>query len=587
MMHKTILSSPSAPLAFLFLLAAACSASSDDSDSPATSLEGGSEADTGTVSETSEGGDGDQGSDSSTDADTGDGGDGDGDGEGGDGDGDGDGDACAAPLDEGKPLPCELQAQPGSFAPVLQWEWEGDLENGNTFVISTPLVGNFTDDNDDGSIDLCDTPDVIVSAFSPETFTNIDLIYGSSAKLYVLDGADGSLHFSIDDPITWFAIPALADIDGDGEPEIIAPQTISGNLMAWKTDGTRVEGFDDSWVEPGEPVTPTLEVGSPIAVHNLDEDGLPEILMGKWIFDASGQFLAELDVGPQVPYRALVVADLDEDGINEIVAGHRAWSYTGSGMLTAYFDAAVTAGQPQVADLTGDGHPEVLITSSEGVSVLDYQGNVLIAEFKPSSEPTGALAWERPATVHDFDGDGQAEFAFSIADTYMVLEMVDDGGWTLQTLAQWPVLDASGLAAGTAFDFLGDGDAEAMYADEDVLYVWESSDDQLEPYVAEGRTSRTIVEYPVVADVDNDNSAEIVVVSNENPSGGVTSPPVQVYGDMNNRWIPARRIWNQHAYVITNVREDGTIPADPRHSWKTFNSFRTNSQIENNLGCIP
>ena len=223
MMHKTILSSPSAPLAFLFLLAAACSASSDDSDSPATSLEGGSEADTGTVSETSEGGDGDQGSDSSTDADTGDGGDGDGDGEGGDGDGDGD--ACAAPLDEGKPLPCELQAQPGSFAPVLQWEWEGDLENGNTFVISTPLVGNFTDDNDDGSIDLCDTPDVIVSAFSPETFTNIDLIYGSSAKLYVLDGADGSLHFSIDDPITWFAIPALADIDGDGEPEIIAPGT--------------------------------------------------------------------------------------------------------------------------------------------------------------------------------------------------------------------------------------------------------------------------------------------------------------------------------------------------------------------------
>ena len=43
--------------------------------------------------------------------------------------------------------------------------------------------------------------------------------------------------------------------------------------------------------------------------------------------------------------------------------------------------------------------------------------------------------------------------------------------------------------------------------------------------------SGTLVEYPVVADVDNDGSAE-----------------------------PACRVWNQHAYLITNVREDGTIP---------------------------
>jgi hypothetical protein len=297
--------------------------------------------------------------------------------------------------------------------------------------------------------------------------------------------------------------------------------------------------------------------------------------------------LAELDVGPQVPYRALIVADLDENGTNEVIVGHKAWSYSGSGVLSVYYDAAVEPGRPHVADLTGDGHPEVLITSTEGVSILDYQGNILVEEFKPSSEGVGALAWERPATVHDFDGDGQAEFAFSIADTYMVLKMVDLGGWTLEIQAQWTVLDASGIAAGTAFDFLGDGDAEAMYADEDVLYVWESSDDQQPPYVAEPRSSRTIVEYPVVADVDNDESAEIVVISNENPSGGVESPPVQVYGDANNRWIPARRIWNQHAYVISNVREDGTVPADARHSWKTFNSFRTNSQVENNLGCIP
>ena len=39
------------------------------------------------------------------------------------------------------------------------------------------------------------------------------------------------------------------------------------------------------------------------------------------------------------------------------------------------------------------------------------------------------------------------------------------------------VQDASGLAAGTAFDFLGDGTAEAMYADETTLFVFDGDGD--------------------------------------------------------------------------------------------------------------
>ena len=38
---------------------------------------------------------------------------------------------------------------------------------------------------------------------------------------------------------------------------------------------------------------------------------------------------------------------------------------------------------------------------------------------------------------------------------------------------------------------------------------------------------------------------------------------VAVYEDAQKRWIPTRRIWNQHAYHVTNVREDGTHPGAP------------------------
>ena len=52
-------------------------------------------------------------------------------------------------------------------------------------------------------------------------------------------------------------------------------------------------------------------------------------------------------------------------------------------------------------------------------------------------------------------------------------------------------------------------------------------------------------------------------------------------------WIQARRIWNQHTYHVTNVREDGTIPQFEPPSWQSLNTFRTNAQIEGGAVCDP
>jgi hypothetical protein len=56
---------------------------------------------------------------------------------------------------------------------------------------------------------------------------------------------------------------------------------------------------------------------------------------------------------------------------------------------------------------------------------------------------------------------------------------------------------------------------------------------------------------------------------------------IQVIGDPGDRWISARRIWNQHAYHITNVLEDGQVPAQEVPSWlsygnRNFNTYRSN-----------
>jgi hypothetical protein len=67
----------------------------------------------------------------------------------------------------------------------------------------------------------------------------------------------------------------------------------------------------------------------------------------------------------------------------------------------------------------------------------------------------------------------------------------------------------------------------------------------------------------------------------------LTAPTVQVIRDIEDRWVPTRRIWNQHTYHVTNVREDGTIPqVEPQH-WGLLNTFRTNAQSEGGGICMP
>jgi hypothetical protein len=53
---------------------------------------------------------------------------------------------------------------------------------------------------------------------------------------------------------------------------------------------------------------------------------------------------------------------------------------------------------------------------------------------------------------------------------------------------------------------------------------------------------------------------------------------IKVFKDPMDRWMPSRAIWNQHAYHITNVNDDGTIPLHETPNFKTFNNYRQNVQ---------
>lgn len=478
------------------------------------------------------------------------------------------GDTCAPEAGSVATDPsCVVNTETVPFTPTLEWALDSFTDYPTHHrVIDAPVVGQLSDDDGDGQIGPGDTPDIAFISFAGDSTATAD--YPGVVRIVSGDGA-GTVRSFAETPYadrTWwpyrYAHLTLADLAGDGTPEIVTTVVDAASHRCYPATYTLDGAL--AWVATDHEIS--CRAHAP-AVADLEGDGDAEVIFDRLLFDADGTLQADgsassccwaYDAGYPNGGSLAFAMDVDDDGDQEVVAGGAVFDETGTRVCAA--GANPTSGFPAAADFDGDGPREIVVVAGGRVTVYEHDCTTRVA----ATDFPGAGYGGAP-TLADFDGDGVPEIGLAGADSYVVYDVV---GTSLSLLWSQPTSDASSSSTGSiVFDFDGNGTAEVVYGDEYNVFVWDGATGTELARMA--HDSGTVTEFPTVADVDGDGNAEIVVINSAYRTG---TGGIQVYGDAADAWQSAAPVWNQHAWYVDNIAADLSVPTSVDPS--AHNSFR-------------
>jgi hypothetical protein len=235
--------------------------------------------------------------------------------------------------------------------------------------------------------------------------------------------------------------PAVGDLDGDRRPEVIVAS--GAEVSAFTTSGA---------LAPGWPVTLDAKVACAPTLADVNGDGRTEVLLGT---AAGSAYVLEWDgsvragwpqpLGPNPITAPAAVGDLDGRGELTLVfvggathlRGATLGAFTADGRPRPGFPKHVSrtiAAAPLLADVDGDGFPEILVVTYHG-SLIAFEKTGAVTSGFPS-KLRGSGVTSTPA-VSDVDDDGFTDIVVASQDGYLEVFAADSA--YEPTAHPWPM----------------------------------------------------------------------------------------------------------------------------------------------------
>ncbi|MBI3546568.1 MAG: S8 family serine peptidase [Gammaproteobacteria bacterium] len=307
------------------------------------------------------------------------------------------------------------------------------------------------------SIDLLDH--LTVADIDRDGKSELIIGYGNSVRIFDHTGA--ALHGwpqSIDPADAGYLIqrsPVVADLDGDGSPEIIAANN-NGEVFIWRADGMLLPG----WPKQLADTTPTLVASA------LDTGAMVRIIL-------------------TTPYGLVNVLDIDGNSLP-------GWPQQ--------LDSGIF-GVPAVGDMNHDGTKEILVSNESKLYALDYLGNLL--PNWPKQVPFLNSKWSAYPALGDVTGNGALNAVVTLTDSVSLNSAVYVFQYDGQTVAIMPTATPYPNPPGLA-DINGDGKTDIVVGNQLVFDGGIVPTDYLNAWNGDGTILNSA--WPVkILDVTNDS----------------------------------------------------------------------------------
>lgn len=468
-----------------------------------------------------------------------------------------------------------------SYAPKVTKQWTSELSGDSSLIeykhiLTPPMVADL---NNDGKKELAfvsyKQKDAILQEGGIRGKGVFRIVNGEDLTDFIAPIGNG------DRAPYATSTPLLLNIDGDVDRSVeIVYLGVADNAMVATKDKVVALNNDGSlrWSVP----IPLTEDGSPqigncrggAATAGLKNGtNISQILLENYLITESvnGDSAKLTEIGEYVDTRCTSFAmtvDAEKTNTVQLVTGSGVYKKNG---LPIY--APFEGVQPSRVFLAGaDIHPDY-----EGVEIVRVysapsDGRIAVVELHSVSQKKliwsyqipgtddveGNVSVGGPANISDINGDGHSDITIATADKYVSLSHDGKELWAKPTHDH-----SSAITGSSVFDFNGDGITEVLYSDEGYFRIYNGESGSI--FKEFPNPSRTQFEYPVVANIDQDEEAEIIVISNDEgikisewPSTVVeevlaVGAGFRVFESSDKPWASTRSVWNQYSYFVSNI----------------------------------